>query len=85
MRLIVAAVGHRMPSWVHSGFEEYARRHGRGAIAKLATDTGIAYSLLWRYKERRTVPSFDNAQRIEEATGGEVKAAALCTMKRKRG
>lgn len=62
--------------------EEYARRHGRGAIAKLAADTGIDYALLWRYKERRTVPSFDNASRIEKATGGELKAADLCTVKR---
>jgi 23S rRNA (pseudouridine1915-N3)-methyltransferase len=26
MRMIVIAVGHRMPAWVQSGFEEYARR-----------------------------------------------------------
>ena len=35
MRLIVAAVGHRMPSWVHSGFEEYARRLPREARLEL--------------------------------------------------
>ncbi len=26
MRLIVVAVGHRMPAWVKSGFDEYVRR-----------------------------------------------------------
>ena len=26
MKLIVAAVGHRMPGWVKAGWEEYARR-----------------------------------------------------------
>ena len=26
MKLIVAAVGHRMPDWVKAGWEEYARR-----------------------------------------------------------
>jgi len=26
VRLIVVAVGHRMPTWVKSGFDEYARR-----------------------------------------------------------
>jgi 23S rRNA (pseudouridine1915-N3)-methyltransferase len=29
MRMIVIAVGHRMPGWVQSGFEEYARRFPR--------------------------------------------------------
>jgi 23S rRNA (pseudouridine1915-N3)-methyltransferase len=29
MRLIVCAMGHRMPAWVASGFEEYAQRMPR--------------------------------------------------------
>lgn len=31
MRMIVIAVGHRMPAWVQSGFEEYVRRLPREA------------------------------------------------------
>lgn len=31
MRFIVVAVGHRMPEWVRTGFEEYARRMPRDA------------------------------------------------------
>jgi 23S rRNA (pseudouridine1915-N3)-methyltransferase len=26
MQLVIAAVGHRMPSWIESGFQEYAKR-----------------------------------------------------------
>lgn len=26
MQLVIAAVGHRMPDWIASGFEEYAKR-----------------------------------------------------------
>jgi 23S rRNA (pseudouridine1915-N3)-methyltransferase len=35
MRMIVIAVGHRMPAWVQSGFEEYARRLPREARLEL--------------------------------------------------
>jgi len=35
MRMIVVAVGHRMPAWVQSGFEEYARRLPREAQLEL--------------------------------------------------
>ena len=29
MKLIIVAVGHRMPSWVQAGFDEFARRMPR--------------------------------------------------------
>ncbi len=35
MRMIVIAVGHRMPSWVQAGFDEYARRLPREARIEL--------------------------------------------------
>jgi 23S rRNA (pseudouridine1915-N3)-methyltransferase len=35
MRMVVIAVGHRMPHWVRSGFEEYARRLPREARLEL--------------------------------------------------
>jgi 23S rRNA (pseudouridine1915-N3)-methyltransferase len=35
MRMIVIAVGHRMPAWVQSGFEDYARRLPRTARLEL--------------------------------------------------
>lgn len=35
MRTIVIAVGHRMPAWVQSGFEEYARRLPHAARLEL--------------------------------------------------
>jgi 23S rRNA (pseudouridine1915-N3)-methyltransferase len=36
MRLLVVAVGERMPRWVDEGFEEYARRFPRKARIELA-------------------------------------------------
>lgn len=35
MRMIVIAVGHRMPAWVQAGFEEYSRRLPREARLEL--------------------------------------------------
>ena len=35
MKLLVVAVGHRMPAWVDAGFEEYSRRMPREAQLKL--------------------------------------------------
>ncbi len=35
MKLVVAAVGHRMPTWVDSGFAEYAKRMPREAPLEL--------------------------------------------------
>ncbi len=35
MRLVVAAVGHRMPAWVDEGFAEYAKRMPREAPLEL--------------------------------------------------
>jgi 23S rRNA (pseudouridine1915-N3)-methyltransferase len=35
LKLLVVAVGHRMPAWVDAGFEEYARRMPREAPLKL--------------------------------------------------
>lgn len=35
MKLIVAAVGHRMPAWIQSGWTEYARRFPRGMSLEL--------------------------------------------------
>jgi 23S rRNA (pseudouridine1915-N3)-methyltransferase len=35
MRLLVAAVGHRMPAWVDDGFAEYAKRMPREAPLEL--------------------------------------------------
>ncbi len=36
MKLVVVAVGHRMPAWIASGFEEYARRMPREMRISLA-------------------------------------------------
>jgi 23S rRNA (pseudouridine1915-N3)-methyltransferase len=35
MKLVVAAVGHRMPAWVDAGFDDYARRMPRDARLEL--------------------------------------------------
>ncbi|MGE5525513.1 MAG: 23S rRNA (pseudouridine(1915)-N(3))-methyltransferase RlmH [Rhodospirillaceae bacterium] len=35
MKLVIVAVGHRMPAWVASGYEEYARRMPRETTVRL--------------------------------------------------
>jgi 23S rRNA (pseudouridine1915-N3)-methyltransferase len=35
MRLLMLAVGHKMPAWVSAGFEDYARRMPRGLTLQL--------------------------------------------------
>ena len=35
MKLIVAAIGHRMPAWVQTAWEEYSRRFPRGVRLEL--------------------------------------------------
>ena len=35
MRLLILAVGHKMPAWVSTGFEEYARRMPRDTPVQL--------------------------------------------------
>lgn len=57
MRLIVVAVGQRMPAWVQAGFEEYARRLPRKARLELIEVR----------PERRTVSlSVERARVLEE-------------------
>jgi 23S rRNA (pseudouridine1915-N3)-methyltransferase len=36
MKLVIVAVGHRMPAWVDAGFGEYARRMSRDAPLALS-------------------------------------------------
>ena len=35
MKLVIVAIGHRMPAWVDAGFDEYARRMPRDARLEL--------------------------------------------------
>ena len=62
MKLIVVAVGHRMPSWVTAGFEDYARRMPREARLALSevrpeprgrADAGEALRRLLEAERRR--------------------------------
>jgi 23S rRNA (pseudouridine1915-N3)-methyltransferase len=65
LKLLVIAVGHRMPAWVDAGFEEYARRMPREAHVKLI--------------EVKPEPRSDNdargATRVTEAEGRRISAA----------
>ena len=56
---------------------EYLRSGGRGAKARLAESTGLAYSTIHWIETGRTRPKVATAQRIEQATGGAVTAAEL--------
>jgi 23S rRNA (pseudouridine1915-N3)-methyltransferase len=42
MKLVIVAVGHRMPAWVDAGFGEYARRMPRDARLALSAIKPVA-------------------------------------------
>ncbi len=62
---------------------EWLKRQGRGALRRLSRDTSIHYDVLWRYRAARNVPGYENAVRIEVATGGVVTAMSLMSGKRR--
>jgi 23S rRNA (pseudouridine1915-N3)-methyltransferase len=64
MRMIVIAVGHRMPAWVQSGFEEYARRLPREARLELIEVRPV---------QRSSSVSAERAMALEES---RIEAAA---------
>ena len=61
MKLHVVAVGHRMPSWVDTGFAEYAGRMPRDARIKLTA--------------LKAVPRGGAVKRALDAEGGAILAA----------
>jgi 23S rRNA (pseudouridine1915-N3)-methyltransferase len=58
MRLIIAAVGNRMPAWVRAGFQEYARRMPREPLLEL---------IEVRPERRSPTMAAERATRLEEA------------------
>jgi 23S rRNA (pseudouridine1915-N3)-methyltransferase len=65
LKLLVVAVGHRMPAWVDAGFEEYARRMPREAQVKLIEIK----------PEPRSDSDARGASRAVEAEGKRIAAA----------
>lgn len=65
MKLLIVAVGHRMPAWVDAGFEEYAKRMPREATVKLVEVKA----------EPRAEQETGNIERITEAEGRRIAAA----------
>lgn len=61
MKLIVVAVGHRMPAWVDAGFNEYAGRMPREARIEL--------------KALKPAPRGGHVKRAVEDEGGRILAA----------
>lgn len=63
MKLVIVAVGHRMPAWVDAGFGEYARRMPRdaplalSAIKPEARGAGIAGARLLAAEGKRILAS----------------------------
>jgi 23S rRNA (pseudouridine1915-N3)-methyltransferase len=63
MKLIIVAVGHKMPDWINTGFNEYAKRMPREAKVDLAEVK----------PEPRTTGK--NVAQIMEAEAGRIAAA----------
>jgi 23S rRNA (pseudouridine1915-N3)-methyltransferase len=65
LKLVVLAVGQRMPAWVDAGFEEYARRMPRESPLKLVEIRA----------EPRAEHATGNAERAVEAEARRIDAA----------
>jgi 23S rRNA (pseudouridine1915-N3)-methyltransferase len=65
LKLLVLAVGHRMPAWVDAGFEEYARRMPRESPLKLTEIRA----------EPRAEQEMGNTDRAIEAEARRISAA----------
>ena len=65
LKLVIVAVGHRMPAWVDAGFEEYARRMPRETPLRL----------LEVKAEPRAEQESGDVGRITEAEGRRIAAA----------
>jgi 23S rRNA (pseudouridine1915-N3)-methyltransferase len=65
LKLVLVAVGHRMPAWVDAGFEDYARRMPREAALKLTEVKA----------EPRPEQDSGNAERFIEAEAKRIAAA----------
>jgi len=62
--------------------EQWVERQGRGALVRLATDTGIDYQQLRRYVKRLAIPQFKAASIISAATGGKVSVISMLSRTR---
>jgi 23S rRNA (pseudouridine1915-N3)-methyltransferase len=65
LKLLVVAVGHRMPAWVDAGFEEYAKRMPRDA----------QLGLIEVKPEPRSDHDSRNVDRLTEAEGKRITGA----------
>lgn len=65
MKLLIVAVGHRMPAWVDAGFADYARRMPREAQVKLIEVK----------PEPRSESDARGATRVTEAEARRISAA----------
>ena len=65
MKLLVVAVGHRMPAWVDAGFEDYARRMPRETPLRLVEVKA----------EPRAADEAGNVERLTEAEARRIAAA----------
>ncbi|MCK9262163.1 MAG: 23S rRNA (pseudouridine(1915)-N(3))-methyltransferase RlmH, partial [Azoarcus sp.] len=68
MKLLVVAVGHRMPAWVEAGFDEFARRMPRE----------LPLQLVEVKAEPRTSGKTVEAMMAAEATRLEAALPARC-------
>ncbi|MDR1661193.1 MAG: 23S rRNA (pseudouridine(1915)-N(3))-methyltransferase RlmH [Azoarcus sp.] len=68
MKLILVAIGHRMPAWVEAGFDDYARRMPRE----------LPLELIELKAEARTLGKTREAMREAEAARIEAALPARC-------
>jgi hypothetical protein len=58
---------------------DYARREGRGALARLKERSNVSYTTICAAKNGAPIKRYEVAKAISDATDGEVSIEDLCT------
>ncbi|NCV84574.1 MAG: 23S rRNA (pseudouridine(1915)-N(3))-methyltransferase RlmH [Oxalobacteraceae bacterium] len=72
MQLIVAAVGHKMPAWIDTGFQEYAKRMPPDCRLVLKEIKPVEVIALDEHGEQMTTVQLSQQISIWQQQGGDV-------------
>lgn len=59
-------------------FKTWAEAQSHGVLKRIERETGVGYTTLHRLKRGDRLDSYALAEKVSEATGGEVSIAELC-------
>lgn len=57
---------------------DWVEQNGRGALMRLSERSGVCYPTVHAIYSGTQTPKYDTAEKLSDATGGEVTIAELC-------